>query len=190
MRETHNQISLEKRLAETHSAPPRAPIPAIRKSIEKLREVLPPLLKVAQYCEIRNCCVAKAYEDFKAHPELAVKDGGATRVVRDVALDIIGSLRPWLPEKDRIIEKDKPFARSRHRTWPANGTANAVKPTPGTTPVVSRPRRERPKHAKAAQAPAPVAQPEPPTPAAPQSHSAPRRRGRHFEKSRSAAEAS
>jgi hypothetical protein len=189
MRETLNQISLEKHLAETHSTPPRAPIPAFREFFEKLREVYPPLLTVAQYCEIRNCCQARAYQDFKVHPGLAVKDGRATRVWRDVAMDIIGALPPWIPERDRTAEKDKPYAQSRRRTEPADGIANAVKPIPDT-PVVSRPRRERPKHAKAALAPAQVAQPERPTPAAPQSHSAPRRRGRHFEKSRSAAEAS
>jgi hypothetical protein len=79
-------------------SPFRAPM---RDIIEKLRETLPPLLTIEQYCHTRNCCQAAAYNDFKKHPGLAVKDGRSTRVVRNIALDLIANLPLWVPERDR-----------------------------------------------------------------------------------------
>ena len=59
----------------------------VRDWIEKLRETLPPLLKLKQYCHVRNRCLASAYNDLKRVPGLGVKDGRSTRIVRDVMLD-------------------------------------------------------------------------------------------------------
>jgi hypothetical protein len=96
--------------------------------IESLRTIYPPLLSVAQYCQIRNCCPASAYNDFKKHPGLALKDGRNTRIVRDIAIDIIANLPPWSPECDRGAEGYRPYAKSRPRT--ATGLATAAKPSP------------------------------------------------------------
>jgi hypothetical protein len=119
--------------------------PVIRATIERLRGELPPLLTIRQYCHLRNRCQALAYRDLQQHPGLAVKDGRAVRIIRDVALDLIAGLPVWVPEKDRVAEADRPYARSRPRTGPTNGTADAAKPAPAAASVVSKPRERRPK---------------------------------------------
>src|SRR6516162_1123737 len=72
----------------------------------------PRLLTVAQYCQIRNCSQASAYNEFKRHFGLAIKDRRSTRVVRDVAFELLAGLPPWVPENERACEKDKPYQRS------------------------------------------------------------------------------
>jgi hypothetical protein len=163
---------------------------AINKLIKYIRKKYPPLLTVAQYCEIRNCCQAKAYEEFKKYRGLAVKDGRSTRVnleftidiianlpewvpekERDeVALDIIANLPPWVPEKERVDEKEKPYERSRRRAETVSSPSDAVKPLPAPSAPAVKPRRERRKRVTAAPAPAATARPERPAPAEPQSH--------------------
>jgi len=199
MRETLNQILREKRLAETPSVPPEAPmVPAVASTggwIESLRKIYPPLLTVAQYCQIRNCCPASAYNDFKKYRGLALKDGRATRVVRDVALELLGCLALWIPEKERIDEKDRPYQRSRGLAPAVSDTEKLIPPAavpvarttstsvvrttstsvPTSAPVVSQPRREQPKRVTATPAPAPrtceaIAPPDRPAPPEPQSH--------------------
>jgi hypothetical protein len=126
MREILDQILREKPLAETPSVPPDAPIvPPIASSggwIKSLRKTYPPLLTVAQYCQIRNCCPASAYNDFKKYPRLALKDGRATKVVRDVALELLGNLPPWVPEKERAPQ-NRPYERSTAPSAGGNGAA-------------------------------------------------------------------
>jgi len=73
----------------------------MRDFIERLRETLPPLLKIKQYCHVKNCCQASAYNDLKRIPGLGVKVGRSTRIVRDVMLDDMARLPEWIPEKDR-----------------------------------------------------------------------------------------
>jgi hypothetical protein len=74
----------------------------MRDFIERLRETLPPLLKIKQYCHVKNCCQASAYNDLKRIPGLGVKVGRSTRIVRDVMLDDMARLPEWIPEKDRL----------------------------------------------------------------------------------------
>jgi hypothetical protein len=92
----------------------------MRDLIERLRASLPFLLKIKEYCRIKNCCVATAYNDLKRVPGLAVKDGRNTRIVRDVMLDEMARLPLWVPEKDRlktpsplVREEINPPSRSR-----------------------------------------------------------------------------
>ena len=91
----------------------------MRDFIEKLRETLPPLLKLKQYCHVRNRCLASAYNDLKRVPGLGVKDGRSTRIVRDVMLDDMARMPEWIPEKDRLQpsplvgEEINPPSRSR-----------------------------------------------------------------------------
>jgi hypothetical protein len=140
MRETLDQ---QKRLAETSSVPPDAPsVPPVASGwIESLRKIYPPLLTVSEYCRLRNRCPASAYNDFRKHPGLAVKDGRATRVVTSVALDLIGALPAWVPEQDRVAEKDRPYERSRSRTETASGSSD---PRPNRTGAAPAPHREAP----------------------------------------------
>jgi hypothetical protein len=74
----------------------------VRKYIERLRETLPPLLKIKQYCHVRNRSQASAYNDLHRIPGLGVKDGRSTRIVRDVMLDDMARMPEWIPEKDRL----------------------------------------------------------------------------------------
>jgi hypothetical protein len=113
-------------------------MPDIRDTIERLRETEPPLLTVARYQFLMGRCQAAACVDFKRHPNLAIKSGRRTLVVRDVALDLMGRLPAWTPERDRVDEKDKPYAQSRHRARTANGIADAVKPPPAAASSLSR----------------------------------------------------
>jgi hypothetical protein len=91
----------------------------MRDFIERLRETLPPLLKLKQYCHVRNRCLASAYKDLKRIRGLGVKDGRSTRIVRDVMLDDMARLPEWIPEKDRLQnpsplgEEINPLSRSR-----------------------------------------------------------------------------
>jgi hypothetical protein len=92
----------------------------VRDWIEKLRETLPPLLKLKQYCHVRNRCLASAYNDLKRVPGLGVKDGRSTRIVRDIMLDDMARMPEWIPEKDRlqnpsplVVEEINPTSRSR-----------------------------------------------------------------------------
>ena len=80
----------------------------MRDFIERLRETLPPLLKIKQYCHVKNCCQASAYNDLKRIPGLGVKVGRSTRIVRDVMLDDMARLPAWIPEKDRL-QNPSPF---------------------------------------------------------------------------------
>jgi len=74
----------------------------VRDTIERLKEILPPLLTVQQYCRVMNRCQASAYSDLRNIPGLAVKVGGSTRIVRDVMLDEMARLPEWIPQKDRV----------------------------------------------------------------------------------------
>jgi hypothetical protein len=47
----------------------------IKRTIERLREILPPLLTLEQYCRVRSCGEASAYNDLKNKPGIAVKCG-------------------------------------------------------------------------------------------------------------------
>ena len=92
----------------------------MRDFIERLRETLPPLLKIKQYCHVKNCCQASAYNDLKRIPGLGVKVGRSTRIVRDVMLDDMARMPEWIPEKDRrqnpsplVGEEINPPSRSR-----------------------------------------------------------------------------
>jgi hypothetical protein len=136
MRETLDQLSLEKRLAETRSIPPG--IPALREFIENLRKDLPPLLSVQEYCRVRNCCPAKAYLDFKAHRGLALKDGRSTKVVRDVALQLIAELPPWVPEKERAPQ-DRPYERSMGLIKGGTNLSDPAKPIPAACAPAAQP---------------------------------------------------
>jgi len=92
----------------------------MRDTIEKLRATLPPLLTIAQYCHTMNRCAASAYNDFKKHPGLAVKNGGSTRVVRDVMLDeVMAHLQMWVPERDR--DPAEKVSAPRRFGWPRSG---------------------------------------------------------------------
>ena len=71
-------------------------------TIKRLRETLPPLLTVQQYCRVLNRCQASAYGDLRNIPGLAVKVGGSTRIVRDVMLAEMERLPKWIPQKDRV----------------------------------------------------------------------------------------
>jgi hypothetical protein len=71
-------------------------------TIKRLRESLPPLLTVQQYCKLMSRCEASAYQDLKNKPGIAVKIGGSTRFVTDVVLDELARLPWWTPQKDRI----------------------------------------------------------------------------------------
>ena len=97
----------------------------MRDFIERLRETLPPLLKIKQYCDVKNCCQASAYNDLKRIPGLGVKVGRSTRIVRDVMLDDMARLPEWIPEKDRLQnpssfvgEEINPPSQSRKQTVP------------------------------------------------------------------------
>jgi len=71
-------------------------------TIMRLRESLPPLLTVQQYCKLMSCCEAIAYHDLRNKPGIAVKVGGSTRFVTDVVLDEMERLPEWTPQKDRV----------------------------------------------------------------------------------------
>jgi len=74
----------------------------MRDTIKKLRETLPPLLTIQQYCRVMNRCQASAYTDLREKPGLGVKVGGSTRIVRDFMLDEMTRLPAWIPQKDRV----------------------------------------------------------------------------------------
>src|SRR5262249_45159929 len=80
----------------------------MRDFIERLRATLPFLLKIKQYCHIKNCCQATAYNDLKRVPGLAVKVGRSTRIVRDAMLDDMARLAQGIPKKDRF-KNPSPF---------------------------------------------------------------------------------
>jgi hypothetical protein len=93
--------------------------------IKRLREILPPLLTVQQYCRVMNRCQASAYSDLRNIPGLAVKVGGSTRIVRDVMLDAMARLPEWIPQKDRVgAASASPAAKiTRKSTRPNKQTA-------------------------------------------------------------------
>ena len=73
----------------------------MRDTVEKLRKILPPLLTLRQYCAVKNCCQATAYNHLRTKPGLGVKDGYSTRFIRDVMLDEMEHLPAWIPQKNR-----------------------------------------------------------------------------------------
>jgi hypothetical protein len=89
----------------------------MRSTIENLRKILPPFLTVRQYCAVKNCCEATAYNHLRARPGLGVKDGYSTKIVRDVMLDQMAHMPPWVPAKDRAhkakVDTPKKSARPR-----------------------------------------------------------------------------
>jgi hypothetical protein len=111
----------------------------MRDTIEKLRETLPPLLTIKQYCHLRNRCQASAYGDLKRYRGLGVKDGRATRIIRDIALDIIASLPLWTPEKERGDDK-KPISAA----IPAATVSKPHRDPPKRVSVEATPARDRP----------------------------------------------
>jgi hypothetical protein len=121
---------------------------AINKLIKYIRKNYPPLLTVAQYCEIKNCCQATAYNDFKKYPGLALKDGRSTRVNLEFTIDIIANLPPWVPEKETVDEKEKPYERSRRRAETVSSPSDAVKPLPAPSGPAATAQPERPAGAK------------------------------------------
>jgi hypothetical protein len=77
---------------------------SMKDTIKKLRETLPPFLTVRQYCAVKNCCEATAYNHLRDRPGLGVKDGYSTKIVRDVMLDQMAHMPPWVPAKDRALK--------------------------------------------------------------------------------------
>jgi len=125
--------------------------------IESLRKTLPALFPPKTWAEVRGCCLATIYNDLRRCPEIAVKCRRATRVIRDRALDFMAGFKPWVPERDRAVEDDRPYARSRPRPGPVNCIADAAKPTPPAAAAVAKPRRDRQKRASAPPVPRRVA---------------------------------
>jgi hypothetical protein len=74
--------------------------------IDKLRESLPELLTLEEYCALRERSRASAFNDMRRVAGLAVKIGPRgqhTRIKRDVALDEMAKAQtpqPWVPLKD------------------------------------------------------------------------------------------
>lgn len=66
-------------------------------TIERLRKALPPLLTLPQYCKLKSCSRASAYQDLNNIPGIAVKDGGSLRFVTDAVLDEMARLPDWTP---------------------------------------------------------------------------------------------
>jgi hypothetical protein len=95
----------------------------MRFEIAKLKKTLPKFLTVTEYCTLRQCCPASAYNDFRRVNGLAVKIGPNTFVVRDIALDELAraqELTPWVPQKDRLgvlanVTSKAPSSRQRDK---------------------------------------------------------------------------
>ena len=91
----------------------------MRVTIKKLREILPPLLTIQQYCRVMNRCQALAYRDLHNKPGLGVKVDGSTRIWRDFMLDEMARLPEWIPQKDRVpranVTTPKKSTRPRRR---------------------------------------------------------------------------
>lgn len=66
-------------------------------TIERLRSTLPPLLTLPEYCKLKSCSRASAYQDLNNIPGIAVKDGGSLRFVTDAVLDEMARLPDWTP---------------------------------------------------------------------------------------------
>jgi hypothetical protein len=76
----------------------------MRPTIAKLRKTLPEFIPVTEYCEIKGCCRATAYNDMRRISGLGVKLGARTFIVCDVALDEMARAEepiPWAPQEER-----------------------------------------------------------------------------------------
>jgi hypothetical protein len=111
----------------------------MRNTIKRLKETLPPLLTVQEYCRLMSRCQASAYHDLKNKPGIAVKVGGSTRFVTDAVLDEMLRLPAWVPQKDRV------------RTAGAKVTTpnKSTRPRREHTKKTAAPRRERDPEARA-----------------------------------------
>jgi hypothetical protein len=128
---------------------------ALRATIEEIRKNERPLLTIARYQYLTNRCLASAYADFRTHPELAVKSGRRTLVIRDAMLALMAGLKPWVPESQRVNEKDRVCERSL-RPWhraPRKQPSDIV--TPRADAPIAKPRRRPPQRVSAAPAPQP-----------------------------------
>jgi hypothetical protein len=90
----------------------------MRDTIKRLRETLPPLLTIQQYCRVMNRCQALAYRDLHNKPGLGVKVGGSTRIVRDFMLDEMARLPEWVPQKDRVGTPEAKVSAPKKSTRP------------------------------------------------------------------------
>jgi hypothetical protein len=73
-------------------------------TIAKLKKTLPEFLTIPQYCTLKDCCRASAYNDLRRISGLGVKLGARTFIVRDVALDEMARAEepiPWVPQEER-----------------------------------------------------------------------------------------
>jgi hypothetical protein len=95
----------------------------MRDTIEKLRQILPPLLTVPEYCRLKRRCQASAYNDLRNKPGLAVKVDGSTRFVTDVVLDEMLRLPAWIPRKDRVSTVGAKVTKPKKSTRPNKQTA-------------------------------------------------------------------
>jgi len=129
--------------------------------LEDLKRTLDPLMSPQTWAKVRGRCIASVYNEMNRHPEIALKDGPSTKIIRDRALPLLAALPAWSPERDRGAEGYRPYAKSRLRT--ATGLATAAKPSPPAAAPAAKPRRERPHRVTAAPAPAATAHDASPT---------------------------
>jgi hypothetical protein len=83
----------------------------MRPTIAKLRKTLPQFLTIKQYCTLKDCCRASAYNDLRRIAGLGVKLGPNTFIVRDVALDEMARAEepiPWVPQEKRTSTPENP----------------------------------------------------------------------------------
>jgi hypothetical protein len=146
----HGEQDAAANIAVLRGAAMEATMSTLPDWVEKLRETLDPLLSLKTWAKVRGRCIASVYNEIHRHPEIALKDGGSTKIIRDRALPLLAALPAWTPECERADGDDKPYARSRPRPGPVNCIADAAKPTPTSAPVVSQPRREPLQRASAA----------------------------------------
>jgi hypothetical protein len=109
----------------------------MRTTVEKLRKILPPLLTVRQYCAVKNCCEATAYNHLRTTPGLGVKDGYSTKIVRDVMLDQMAHMPPWIPQKDR-----PPWIPAKDRASRTKATTRKSSARPQKDKQAAAPRRD------------------------------------------------
>jgi hypothetical protein len=76
----------------------------LRDAIEELRKQLPPFLTIKQARQTKGVCQATIYNDIKRRPDLAIKFGRSTRIVRDVLLDDIVERNSMPPSEAQRAE--------------------------------------------------------------------------------------
>jgi hypothetical protein len=89
----------------------------MRPTIAKLRKTLPEFLSIIEYCNLKGCCRASAYNDLRRIAGLGVKLGPNTFIVRDVALDEMARAEepiPWVPQEKRTRPRGTRRQRAMH----------------------------------------------------------------------------